>query len=1138
MRKKLFGLMLAALAVTAFAVFAVGCTPPNAATAEYSVTVLSPENAALEGVTVHWSDKGSAVTDANGKAATELPLGTYAIELDTSEEYTYTSVSVGSSLRDVTLTLEYRQVEYTATVLDRNGAAAQDVTVVWMKDDVSVGTKKTDENGKASITLNYGDYDVTVSDLPDGNIYGGDSKKASGKNPSATFELSAGSTVRYTIKVRSEGQLAFKDCQVNIYKADGSLYVIGRTNDDGIYSVSVEAGSYTATAPRVNDGYRSGTAVLSESVTSADIVLTSSVITSAPPAGTRYRMGDIIHDYTFTTPYNVDGSPITVSIADLINNKKKKAVLINNWGTQCSNCLAEMPAMEEAYAQYKDDIEIIAVSNYPSRTGYDSDNTIIDYYNRYRYSFPMMRDSTAGFGQKFGIEGWPTTVVIDRYGAVARIEVGAVTDSDIWGRLIQKYVGDDYVQTFVPGSESSDSITNEVQRPDVTVPADHYEKIGELLNKFPQDSGASVTWFPETEYEYAWPFVIGTVEENGISPDEQVVYASGTKHANSMTVLYATVDVQAGKVFTFDYYCDTEPNNDILNVLWDGKILQKISGTGKGWQTCKLIADITSGKHSFAFVYVKDESRDIGTDNVYIKNVRFTELDEITEDTNMLRAAAYGTPAEGAAEYPYYAPVAIGNDGYYHVNKSGLQNSAFAGNDESPMLFINLLNVTNWAGYSVYTLVTGVDEAGNRIDMTFDVNGVTKDYRDELLDYATLASKSDLSGYLPVDKELHDLMVAFTAHLSGQSSHDNEWLELCYFYSHYGAGDPIGNPIIGLTEKTAVEISADGIAAANEKVTVTAELTRNIYPFPYAVYSFTPEVSGVYRMHSLIPDEQAGEYMSQIWLYDDVTSMDSPLAYCGDDYYTRTSDDEHNFDLYRYMTAGKKYYMSVAFQMAMRGEALPFDIILVGDSETVLTPASAQHYTFETDKDGNLTNKLILANAVSYAKDDQGYYRVKNADGSLGSYIYLDVRYYVMGTLKTLNDLVDAYEQDPATSKPLSYKKFDFGKRVVYWQVTDENGDTVYNYDPDYDMTRFNEEGKDPVYKDYTDRLKYIIEHEGDENGFVKADDEIVKILTMYFLMRNNDAYLDEDNNVVMEEPMPNEWLRFCWYYKTYDANS
>jgi len=83
-----------------------------------------------------------------------------------------------------------------------------------------------------------------------------------------------------------------------------------------------------------------------------------------------------------------------------------------------------------------------------------------------------------------------------------------------------------------------------------------------------------------------------------------------------------------------------------------------------------------------------------------------------------------------------------------------------------------------------------------------------------------------------------------------------------------------------------------------------------------------------------------------------------------------------------------------------------------------------------------------------------------------------------------------------------------------------------------------------PEYKDYTEILKGYIEAaptEGEYKGLIKVNQELVDILSLFFELRINAIYAEiiNDLNVyAIEDALANEWLRFCWYNRTYDANN
>lgn len=414
--------------------------------------------------------------------------------------------------------------------------------------------------------------------------------------------------------------------------------------------------------------------------------------------------------------------------------------------------------------------------------------------------------------------------------------------------------------------------------------------------------------------------------------------------------------------------------------------------------------------------------------------------------------------------------------------------------------------------------------------MNYTVNGVTRSYRQDMIEYLRAANASDVKGCVPVDALLHDVLIEFVKEVDaalGATNHANEWLEACYFYSHYGAGEPIGNPIVGLTKQTAIVIGTGE--------TITADLTRNMQPFPTLIYAFTPTENAVYKIESLIPEKDSSQYSAQVWLYDDATDPDTALAYNGDRF-VRDGVNEHNFELYVYLQAGKKYYVEVAFQMLERG-MLDFKITNEGQSVTKLEPCSSQTYTATDD---TFTN-YVLAGAVDYRKSDEdGYYHVVNADGSLGSVIYLDVKYATGLTLLSLTELVTKNNQLvtlDAPPKDLDYGMFDFRYIIAYFSGSNENGEFGGAFE-NFDLTAYCAEfGRE--FKDYTGILQGYIDG-ADESGLIPVNDEIVEMLTLFIETRVNSVSITYNNDVVSrivyDTALSNEWLRFCWYYRPYDS--
>jgi len=152
--------------------------------------------------------------------------------------------------------------------------------------------------------------------------------------------------------------------------------------------------------------------------------------------GVVFKRGDVFADMSVTTP---DGT--TYKISEIL--KEKKAVVLNFWYINCGPCQMEFPYMQDAYENYQEDIEILAVNPYDG-----TDETVADFQKKFELTFPMAVIEEE-WSQYMGITGFPTTVVIDRYGIVSFVHTGMITEVEEFNKLFGFFTADDYEQTII-----------------------------------------------------------------------------------------------------------------------------------------------------------------------------------------------------------------------------------------------------------------------------------------------------------------------------------------------------------------------------------------------------------------------------------------------------------------------------------------------------------------------------------------------------------------------------------------------------------------------------------------------------------------------------------------------------------------
>jgi cytochrome c biogenesis protein CcmG, thiol:disulfide interchange protein DsbE len=103
--------------------------------------------------------------------------------------------------------------------------------------------------------------------------------------------------------------------------------------------------------------------------------------------------------------------------------QRNKVVLVMFWATWCTPCRIELPEIEKLYARKRAaGLEILAVNE-------DREPDKLAAYLKERpLSFPVLVDEDGKVAAAYGVEGFPTTVVIDRQGHVVRVESGFATD--------------------------------------------------------------------------------------------------------------------------------------------------------------------------------------------------------------------------------------------------------------------------------------------------------------------------------------------------------------------------------------------------------------------------------------------------------------------------------------------------------------------------------------------------------------------------------------------------------------------------------------------------------------------------------------------------------------------------------------
>ncbi len=750
-----------------------------------------------------------------------------------------------------------------------------------------------------------------------------------------------GKNVSYSVTVATKGGMAMAKLPIYIYEyEDGSLGDLV----DGGYAATDDSGKATFTLPKggeyaakidisIPDGYD---VLPYYPLVSSDlkIEISSSVIPESDLTGVTYNLGDIIRDFTVTT---TDNKQFTLS--EVL--KTKKAVLINFWYTTCSWCITEFPLMQDAYEKYSDDLAIIALDPY-------QDDTLIDiksFRSQYGLTFDVAQDFTS-LSTAFNVTGYPTSVIIDRYGVISMIEAGAITSQRAFDVLFEHFTAEKYEQKLIVNY--ADIVPQE--KPNVEMPDSD-----EFGAAFDNGTIEDIEYSGDEDDEYSWPFIISELEDG-----TEVVHPSNAYKEGSYAQLLMSVPLKDGEAVAFDYYSSTELGADMLYVIVDGKDIYSISGESEDWKTCFAYVAEEDATYDIALVYQKDSSDDVGDDTVYLKNLRICTIDEIDEPTYIYRFAA--TNPDRYGDYQEFAPIFYNeNDGYYHVDSV-----------DGPILLANLMGFTRFSEDDyVYNMSLG------------------KDYEAALVRYCSYASNSQINGASSVTKELKELLIKVANDNFGDPNNENEWLEFCFYYDSYGTDEELADPIKGLALFSAYDV----VLSNKGDTDFPNSVTYNRVIMPRGLFSkFTPIESGTYLISSYAPGDKEGTFIDcEAWIFtsSNLESREAWYTYMNvNRLNVGETGDMSNVYMIAYLEAGRDYYIDIAYGDVYQEGTISFRVErLGGEGVYSFSLASPGYFTALENTQGELTEVISGGIAVEFKN---GYWREKRTDGREGSILYAD----------------------------------------------------------------------------------------------------------------------------------------------------
>ncbi|MBQ8279225.1 MAG: TlpA family protein disulfide reductase [Roseburia sp.] len=890
--------------------------------------------------------------------------------------------------------------------------------------------------------------------------------------------------VSYSVSVETKGGMAMSDVEVYVYADDtlADLKHYASTDEQGQTSFELaESDTYVVALAGIPEGYDVA-ASYAFSGNKATIVLTSSLITDEDISTATLGVGDVMYDFTVTTS---TGEKFVLSevLAD------KEMVLLNFWYTTCSWCMEEFPVMAEAYQQYSEDVAIIALDPL------DGEDAVKSFAAGVDYGFGMA-SCPATWANVFGVSGYPTSVLIDRYGVICAVESGAITSLRPFVCAFEHFTGDDYEQKLCLNGVA-DLVTN--VKPTYTMASS--EEVAAVLN----NGEFEVTYRSEEEgesAEYAWPFV--ATEKNG----EACLYASNSQIDESFAIIYADVYLEAGQAFGFDYLASTEYAADVMYVIVDDDDIYQISGTDEKeeWKSCYPVVATESRTYEVALCYLKDDSTNEGDDTVYIKNARVVSEKDVDSATYLPRQAA--TTTDGF-EYEYVDVVLNSKDGYYHV-----------GSANGPLLLANLMDATPFS------------EEQSIHDLTYNgdvlVNG--ESIYEDIVKYCSYATNSTLGYVCTVNEELGEILKQI-AEVAGFEDNENEWLKMCMYYQAYGTNEQLEDPIKGLCPDSAFTAKLGKNVSTNYFYYDRAIIPRGMFA------EFIPSKSGVYRITSKSESVQGVD----AWIFNE--DKEELLVY---EHCERMYEDTDNPSMVFYMDAGEKYYINFAFWDLYETGYIYYDVEYIGSSYQLFRTCSPGYFTYDTNATGDAMYYTISGGIKAVLGSDGYYYEDLGVDANgnqkYGSKIYADFT----GITSIFNTpIADTYATDADGSQVpikgmITKGGFDFSKTeedlyvLSYLEQNDNDveatdayfrelwGEEYDGYAEIYQLKDVYEGRYHGNGEDLTDEIRAYVDKidksNTERNGCVPVDERLAEILQLVM-----DKYTFEN--------VDDSWLKLCYYY-------
>ena len=212
----------------------------------YTLTFKDVEGLPMAGITATFTVSGEAVvlhSDENGMITTELPKGSYMVQLVFPEGFTADANQYLLTPEEASLEIEVRlyeeeEINYVIHLQDQSGLPVVNAIVT-----VGGSFVRTDENGDAAFLLPVGSYTATI--VPPEGYSLQQSSIEFGVRPEVIVELqNTQSKINYTVTIVDGNGDPYTDVVIQLHAQDGTVIIL-TPSENGEAVKELVAGTYT-----------------------------------------------------------------------------------------------------------------------------------------------------------------------------------------------------------------------------------------------------------------------------------------------------------------------------------------------------------------------------------------------------------------------------------------------------------------------------------------------------------------------------------------------------------------------------------------------------------------------------------------------------------------------------------------------------------------------------------------------------------------------------------------------------------------------------------------------------------------------------------------------------------------------------